>query len=654
MGNPIGGPRLQTGQATDIAPATAEAGIVYVVGVKPLNPVPQEMNWLGQQPVFEDRYKNNFFYFVSPNNDANSRQLKFSLNPADKWMRIRTACFLTNWTFSGATAALKDTTFTPLPGFGVTNWDQINVLVGSSGQPMCNTSMHAPHLHMLNFLGNVKKNNIILNEWYKMAGFDDFKTFDYAGPIDNSTSYSQTSNPTNITTGDTDVVLTNSVLTAEQFNFNSRFVYGSTFGEGNTSFPAFLPGSSDRREWYYPFNNRVSEGGMWYDPAMRRMRKAFYGNKNCTNTNTLVKASIFCSPMESILLWPPMQMEFQFFFNNVDEIRPRGIITPCCTIGKKGATGDTAGSQYKVTVGDDAGEFIKVGFNKDKCYFLMQFVEMRSDIHQAFLFSWAQNSGSFVQPVTWLDLYMKEGIYSRNTLQIDLIGQQGMIPYKTCFATTPLWPFGANALNGGEAAHGVPAQKHFCEFSYGNCNIEEWSIDTTMPTSRTHHRKVWDKFENGCDPQAISELSLRGVRSHEYWQQEKINRNQGFLTAVLEDCDSLDFADTYEYQMAPPHGQSYQKASGTKSTVYGSHSVLCAGQTTPTNFGLHNFVNSFLWTPIGVDMPGLNYGVYRGNQRLTAKFNPTPAIPLKLMCLNSYQICLQLGGNGVAQKNLAI
>lgn len=626
----------------DIAPSTSDVQAVFVTGVDPLTNIPGESNWVAQTPVFEDRYKEHAWKKIAPLADTDTNKMKFVYAVSDKWIRVRTAFMYHQWNINAGAAACN-TTVTPLPGFGITNYDQIYVLAGQNNTSLsCNTWKN-PMLRMMAFMAREKKNDILMNQYWKMAGFYDFKNFDYCGIVPGNIGAAAGAQ---LETANAKSFAYQQV--ADTMTVPYRFDPEVLAGDETHRIPC-CPGSIRPEYCDYPLNMRWFECGQWYDKAMQDMRRDFYGNKATTVTATLTKVSLFCEAFNTILNWPPIKLEFDFIYNFGQTARPRMIVTPGAIITVAGV----------MTVAGDSAVAPVMNFDKDNSYFIVDTVEYKAYIHQALLDGWANKGSAFSQYYNYLELFHKENIVNANNVSFDLISQRGNIPYKIYTAHTVQWPPG-NVANTVAPAN----KKYVCEFAFGSDCVEEWKISITHPDSRTLSRKMWNRF-GYAGAKYASKLSMRGVRGYEFWTQEKVARNAGVQSPLLEDCDSLNFEDYYSQHCNGPLANAAQQDVMPESTPlaytpefaglmnYGTHSVYNSS-TNGLGCPPHNFINSFIMAPPGFDDTTSNYGIYMGTVRMEISYVPQPTTPMNLWVLMEYQIACYMLGNGTVQMNINV
>lgn len=600
----------------DIAPSTAENNTVYVVGNDVPTIFPEETDYLAGVPDYEDRYRQTVWTNEAPLNTTDVSTFQYTPWPIDKWLRPRSMCFY--HTFRTPTVAGElNTSITPIPGMGVTAWDEINWNYGSTGLPVIQQNNYWPHNAMMQFFGEAKKNNVALNQWREMAGFYDFKTFDYLGGMVGSTGVIPAYNTPFPTTGNfPSIVAANDAVTSGSY--------------------MVMP----------PYYNRDQEPGFWLDPAMQRMRVAFKGNTNCIYSSYLVRSSYYTKIHDTYTIQPPLKQEIKFKYSNFS--RARFINTPNNQPAAPSAT-----IPQTVLVGADsypaASQTVNYLFMPNLSFLYYQLVELRSDIHQAFLDMWANTGSAFVTSFISYSMMTATNVVNTNKIEFDLITRYGNIPFKTFIASQPQYGV-ANVL---PATTNWPPPTAFCEFAYGDNHITQYQATVTHPYSRTFTMNLPTIIPSG-DPLTISFAPARGVINPEYWVSEKFLRTQGMENPDFVDCDSLSFTDYWEQQQGTPMGY-IQPGNTNQTTVYGSHSAYSTTYPTiATNVGMHNNITTFFWAPPGYEDENKDYGVYKGSVRINITFNPPPQIPLTIFFLNCYRIAFIMIGNGTCNSNIQI
>ncbi len=625
----------------DIAPSTSENTTVYVVGNDVPTIFPEETDFLAGVPDYEDRYRLTKWVYESPLNTTDVSTYSYTPWPIDKWLRPRSMAFYHTFQ-SPIFAAEFDTSITPLPGMGVTAWDEVNWNYGSTGLPVIQQNNMWPHNAMISFFGDSHKNKIALNQWRNMAGFYDFKTFDYLGG--QLESYGRA--------GDFYNPFIPTPVAAPQVGYASRTANDPTVAGNYMVMP--------------PYYNRARETGFFIDPEMQRMRVAFKGNRNCQFSSYLVRSSYYTKIHDTYTIQPPLKQEIKFKYTDYN--RPRFINTPQITAGNAPQPPYTqtwppltAATIAPAILGPDVAPDASLNFNykytPNLSYLYYQVVELRSDIHQAFLDMWANTGSAFVTSFISYSMQTANNIVNTNKIDFDLITRYGNIPYKTLIASVPSYGV-ANVL---PANTNWPPRNTICEFAYGDNHVSQYLATVTHPYSRTFTMNLVDNIGSG-DPWNIVNVNRRGVMNPEYWVSEKFNRTQGMENPDFVDCDSLSFQDYWDVQQAMPIGSPSNwngiSATPNEAIVYGSHSILPS--VTPGNLnavwnvGMHNNITTFFWPPPGFEDENKDYGVYKGSVRISITFSHKPPIPLNFFFLNCYRISFIMIGNGTCNSNIQI
>lgn len=616
----------------DIAPSTSENNTVFVVGNDETAAFPIEVDYLAGVHHFESRFKETLVTKDYLTNSADPQTFTYLLWNQDKWFRPR--CALFNWVFNSPVLATeKDTTITPLIGMGCTYWDEIQLLYGTNGINVIQPTNIQQHSQMLDFFGNVRKNPLMLNQWHYMAGFADVKTFDYSGGIVGSGGNPQLD------------------PNAATFQFGSAANMGTFVSNVNGTqaalSPAAAPASTilqNTTKGAYmvmpPFYNRSNEPGFWLDPEMQRMRVNFKGNRTCTSCSYLVRSSFYTKIHDTYTIQPPLKMEFKFKITDIT--RPRYTCTPLIyPVGTNNAA-------ITATLADDITPANTPSFNYTvdtrNSYLISTSVELRSDIHQALLDSWANTGSAFVVTFIYKSIFVNSGITNVNSVNLDLIGRYGNMPYKTIMGIIP--QYGVGPLPGTAA---WPPRNAMCEFAYADNRIALIQTNVTHPTSRNFELEM-PTIVPGGDPRTIAAQTQRGVFNPQYWAQEKINRTQGVECPDFNDCDSLSALTIWQQQMMLPVG--YSVAGYVNPVTYGGHAIL-QGNNTLTNAG-PICTTSFFWPPIGYEDANTDYGIYKANMRMKITFAQIPQVSLNIYMLHYYLIAFLMIGNGTCQTNIQL
>lgn len=596
----------------DIAPSTSENNTVFVVGNDETTIFPVELDYLQNIPFYEDRYKQSFWMKDTMTNNADPYMFNFIFWNQDKWMRVRSQLFY--WVFQQnqlAPSVELTTTFTPIPAMGCTYFDEIQILYGTNGISVLQATNLLPHAIMMNFFGNTRKSEMGLNNWAKMAGFEDFKTFDYLGGMVGSVG---------------------------------TFPDPAVSFPAGANYPSIVAANGSQIGQYMvmpPFYNRSDEPGFWLDKGMQRMRVAFKGNQKCTTAAYLVRSSYYTNIHETHTLQPPLKLEYKFRIT--DPTRPRYICSP------SNQPTNPLGSST-VVLGTDVVPSSNLVFNyiisNTQSYALTQNVEMRSDIHQALLDSWANSGSAFTVTYTYTSIFLQSGITNVSQTIVDIVGRYGNIPYKTLIASQV--QYGSGTLPNGTA---WPPRNALCEFAYGDNHVSQYKTNVTTPYSREFTMELPIMWPS-TDPISIANQTTRGVINPQYVTNQKFLSSQGMENPEFADCDSYDPLDVWDKQMSIPVGY-VQPGQTAPSVVYGGHAISFSNGTV-FNVGLHNYITTFFWPPIGYEDVNIDNGIYKGNVRMTINFGVVCPGYLNFYFLNYYRIGFMMIGNGTCQTNLQL
>lgn len=646
-------------QAMDVARGASSVEAVYVIG-QTAEGLPPELNTGMRALNFEHRYNSTIWFVQTALNYVDNNEITFNFLPINVFERVRSYCVGMQFNVAppvvGGTPADMSpqggTSITPLPGIGVTYWDQFLVMRGTSQQALTPTIPQVHTSHMMRYQAFVEKHQLTGRKWWEMAGFYDVKTYDYCGGISgqvfaNYCSYNE--NPgLGAAAADAYYLGNFNRGTATFQEMACDGLYGVSLMPGQTlaapgnagtigqpvgaATPAANVGRAPVRQY---------ECGLWLDEQMQRYRVNMCGmaGHSSPQFNCLVKLGLVCDFFESPLAIPGQQMNIVLRYTESNAARPRYINTPfVCTTGGNGVATDL---QAQATYGG-------ITPNQNRFYIYSENVIMRADIQGSYFFVWSSGRG-LPDHMTYYDWFTAAGLVNIQSCTQTIVQSGNNLPFVTAFSFQLQPPF----LNLGGANNVSPEAVTQCPYVFADIGVSQIQGQITTPAAQTFNYNFW---QTGARPNSWSPLQqasapVRGVID-QFDEWHRMGYDTQFLAdTVLEDVDERCSGDKWKFINMPACGSLNLGAPGR---MYGSHAVLTNGALQTINSGTHNQFWHFMWHPLGYKDVSIDYGTPVGSLRTDFNFLTNIQTTFRINALSAYTIGLSFLGSGQVATNLRV
>lgn len=622
----------------DVAPANNANIQVTTIGTEPKAILPPEVDYNITTLDQETRYLSTNKFRNTPIAITDLQNFLFNINNSSNFLRLRACQLSTTFNFTSTTANIPPTAITPLFGHSLTFWDQILLSLGTnSTQAITNTQLYGK-MAAIQYVAARRKNRAAINVWDVNAGYEDVVNFDYAGGIASNATGLLTNTPGNYM----------SYLINQQLGANASPAFNQTNGS-TTGFAALIPALSQGNNYYPPYYNRIADPGLWYDPAMQRLKARFIPNSNITNFTTLTHMALLNSLFDTICLLPPTRwkLAFTLWVNRGSRL----LVTPSVAFTQIQAGPPATGTMGLVPASQPAN--LAVTINMPTWYFYTDSIDLRYDLQNAFIVAYQKApQGGISLPMYVYTLTTGVITQGSTNTQFIIIQQQGNLPFYSFFCTQP--SSFTNNLPPNTAAAQAP--NNYSEFAYGSNGITMISMNITQPNNRTIQMRN-DYVPLPPTPLNVFQNINGGVYNPEIAINELGQRSQYLFTPDHADVDTYSPLTWWmpECQAMVPTGSYVTGGTAvTLTTIYGSHSVLNANANTVLNAGPHNQVWIFNYSCLGYIDAKADLGVYKGE----LSYNLTSLAAqqtINLYSIQVYQIqAAFIGSNYTATTNLQI